>query len=37
MTTKMNYSVDNKDIKRVNTWKEIYEEIEEYRKIRRMS
>ena len=32
MTTKMNYAVDNKDIKRVNTWEEIYEEIEEYRK-----
>ena len=32
MTTKMNFAVDNKDIKRVNTWKEIYEEIEEYRK-----
>ena len=32
MTTKMNYAVDNKDIKRVNTWEEIYEDIEEYRK-----
>lgn len=32
MTTNMNKNVDSKDITRVNSWDEIYEEIEKYQK-----
>ncbi len=31
MTTKMNAGIDDKEIVRVNNWKEIYEEIEKYK------
>ena len=34
MTTKMNSEIDNGEIVRVNNWKEIYDEIEQYRKQR---
>lgn len=32
MTTKMNESIDTKEIMRVNNWKDIYNEIEKYKK-----
>ena len=32
MTTKMNSEIDSKEIKRVNNWNEIYDEIEKYKK-----
>ena len=32
MITKINSEIDNGEIVRVNNWKEIYNEIEKYRK-----
>ncbi len=32
MTTKMNSQIESGDIVRVNSWDEIYDEIEKYRK-----
>jgi len=32
MTTKMNREIDDKEIVRVNNWKEIYDEVEKYKK-----
>lgn len=34
MTTKMNSSIDSKEITRVNNWNEIYDEVEKYKKER---
>ena len=34
MTTKMNSKIDSGDIVRVNSWEEIYEEVEKYKKLR---
>ena len=34
MTTKMNASIDSKEITRVNNWNEIYDEVEKYKKER---
>ncbi len=32
MTTKMNSEINDKEIVRVNNWKEIYNEIEKYKR-----
>lgn len=34
MTTKMNSEIDSGEIVRVNNWREIYDEIEKYKKQR---